>query len=112
MTLCVMSTALVLQPYLVVLHSKGLQILEHPKSMTYNYHTQVSLSVSAIGPGPLSYKWKKDGVDIYDQDSTGVNESTLIIRSFSLKHEGMYTCKIKYNEKSVESNPANVQLSK
>ena len=68
--------------------------------------------MSAIGPGPLSYKWKKDGVDINDQDYTGIDETTLIIRSFSLKHEGNYSCGIKYNEKSMESKSAKLELSK
>ena len=68
--------------------------------------------MSAIGPGPLSYKWKKDGVDINDQDYTGIDEATLIIRSFSLKHEGNYSCEIKYNEKSMESKSAKLELSK
>ena len=68
--------------------------------------------MSAIGPGPLSYKWKKDGVDINDQDYTGIDEANLIIRSFSLKHEGNYSCEIKYNEKSMESKSAKLELSK
>ena len=80
--------------------------------MTVDYHSQVSLSVSAIGPEPPTYKWKKDGVDVIDQDCTGINEQILIISSFSLQHEGKYTCEVKSNQKSVESNPAKLELSK
>ena len=80
--------------------------------MAVDCHSQVSLSVSAIGPGPLTYKWKKDGVDIIDKDCTGVNEQTLIISSFSLQHEGKYTCEVKSNQKLVKSNPAKLELSK
>ena len=80
--------------------------------MGYDYHAQVSLSVSAVGPGPLSYKWKKDGVGIVDEDYTGIDEATLIVRSFSLEHEGNYSCEIKYNEKSMESISAKLELSK
>ena len=80
--------------------------------MAVDCHSQVSLSVSAIGPEPLTYKWKKDGVDIIDQYCTGVNEQTLIISSFSLQHEGKYTCEVKSNQKCVESNPAKLELSK
>ena len=79
--------------------------------MVVDYLSQVSLTVSAIGPEPLTYKWKKDGVDIIDKDCTGVNEQTLIISSFSLQHEGKYTCEVKSNQKSVESNPAKLELS-
>ena len=91
-----------------------LQILDHPKSSECYHHAQVTLSVSAVGPGPLLYKWSKDGVDIDDQDCTGVNEPTLIIRSFSLRHEGKYTCEVKHvsNHMFVKSNPAKLELSK
>ena len=80
--------------------------------MVVDYLSQVSLSMSAIGPEPLIYKWKKDGVDIIDQECTGVNEQNLIISSYSLQHEGKYTCEVKSNQKSVESNPAKLELSK
>ena len=72
----------------------------------------MSLSVSAIGPGPLSYKWKKDGVGIIDEDYTGIDEATLIIKSFLLKHEGNYSCKVEYDQISIESDVAKLQLSK
>ena len=101
-----------MRPLLIVFNTTDFQILEHPKSMACNYLAQVSLSVSAIGPGPLSYKWKKDGVDIVDEEYTGVNKPTLSIRSFMLKHEGNYVCEVKRNEKSIESVPAKLDLSK
>ena len=90
------------------------QILDHPKSIVSDHHTQVSLSVSAIGPGPLAYKWKKDGVDIIDQEShcTGASKPTITISSLQCNHEGNYMCEIKYNQKSVRSNSAKIELSK
>ena len=72
----------------------------------------MSLSVSAIGAGPLSYKWKRNGVDIVDQDFRGVNESTLNIGSFILEHEGEYACEVEHNEISIGSNIAKLELSK
>ena len=75
-------------------------------------HAQVSLSVSAIGPGTLLYKWRKNGVDISDHDYEGVDEPTLIIRSFSHKHIAKYTCEIMYNHKKIESSGAELHLSK
>lgn len=80
--------------------------------MGCDYHTQVSLSISAIGPEPVSYQWKNDGVDIVNEDCIGIDESTLTIRSFSLKHQGNYSCEVKHKEKSVESDPAKLKLSK
>ena len=80
--------------------------------MNIKYRERVSLSVSAIGPGPLSYKWKKDGNDIDDLDCTGINEQTLIVRSFSLKHEGNYMCEVKHSENLINSKSAKLGLSK
>ena len=96
---------------IIAFDTSELQIVEHPKSMVCDFQTQVTLSVSAVGPETLLYKWKKDGVDINDEDYTGINESSLSIRSFSLKHKGMYSCRVKHNEKSAESDPAELELS-
>ena len=80
--------------------------------MSCDYNAPVSLTVSAIGPGPLSYKWKRDGADIDDEDYTGVDEVILTIRSFSIKHEGKYTCEVKHDEMFIESETAKLELSK
>jgi hypothetical protein len=80
--------------------------------MSCDYHAPVSLTVSAIGPGPLNYQWKRDGATIDDKDCTGVNEATLTIRPFSQKHEGCYSCMIKCTGNSIESEPAKLELSK
>jgi hypothetical protein len=80
--------------------------------MGCDYHAPVSLTVSAIGPGPLTYQWKRDGATIDDKDCTGVDEATLTIRSFSQKHEGCYSCEVTHNGNSVESDPAKLELSK
>jgi hypothetical protein len=88
------------------------QILEHPKSMGCDYHAPVSLTVSAIGPGPLTYQWKRDKANINDEDCTGVDEATLTIKSFSQKYEGCYSCEVAYIGNTVESDPAKLELSK
>ena len=89
-----------------------LQILEHPKSAICEDKTQVSLNVSAAGPGPLSYRWQRHGADIDEEVCTGVNEPTFTITYFSLKHEGQYFCEVKSNDESVKSDPAKLELSK
>ena len=96
----------------IIQYIKDFQVYEHPKSMSCDYHAPVSLTVSAIGPGPLTYQWRREGAVIDDEDCTGVYESTLTIRLFSLKHEGYYSCEVKCNENSVESDPAKLELSK
>ena len=80
--------------------------------MDCDYNAPVSLIVSAIGPGPLTYKWKRNGIDIVDEDCIGVDEPTLNISSFSSKHEGNYTCEVKYDEMVIESETAKLELSK
>lgn len=77
--------------------------------MAYDLQAQVSLTLLLIGPGPLSYKWKKDGLYIANLDCT---KPTLTIRSFTPKHEGNYSCEVKHNEKIIESNTAKLQLSR
>ena len=76
------------------------------------YHAPVSLSVSAIGPGALTYQWKRGETVIDDEDCTGVDEATLTIKSFSLKHEGRYSCEVKCDGKVIESDPAKLKCSK
>ena len=88
-----------------------LQILEHPKSAICEDKTQVSLNVSAVGPGPLSYRWQRHGADIDEEVCTGVDEPTLTIPYFSLKDEGQYLCEVKSNDESVESDPSKLELS-
>ena len=87
-------------------------MLEHPKSMCCDYHAPVSLTVSAIGPETITYQWKRGGAVIDDEDCTGVDEATLTIKSFSLKHEGRYSCEVKYDGKVIESDPAKLKCSK
>ena len=69
----------------------------------------MSLSVSAIGLGSLSYKWKKDGQDITDPECTGVDTSNLTICSFSHEHVGSYMCIVSNHQMTVESNPAELE---
>ena len=80
--------------------------------MSCDYHAPVSLTVSAIGPGPLTYRWRRERTVIDDEDCTGVDEATLTIMSFSVKHEGHYSCEVKCNGNSIESDPAKLELSK
>ena len=80
--------------------------------MHCDYDTPVFLSVSAIGPGELTYQWKRGGAIIDDEDCTGVNEATLTIKSFSLKHEGRYSCEVKCDGKAIESEAAKLECSK
>ena len=92
-----------------------LQILEHPKGNSrIKYHNgepaRVTLSVSAVGSGCLSYQWKKDGKAISDsKQCSGTSEPTLTINGFSTDSQGEYSCVIKNNHKTIESNSAKME---
>ena len=80
--------------------------------MHCDYHAPVFLSVSAIGPGELTYQWKRGGAVIDDEDCTGIDEAILTIKSFSPKHEGHYSCKLQCNGNYIETEPAKLECSK
>ena len=88
-----------------------LQIMKQPQSsISCKYHTNAVLSVSAVGYGPLSYVWKKDGKDISCPECTGINTDTLTISYFSHKHQGTYWCIVSDSQKTAKSEPANLTL--
>ncbi len=88
------------------------QIIKQPEeSSTVSCGQSVSLHVSAIGSGQLSYKWKKDG-EITDPNCTGVHTAALTISSFSDNSQGDYFCVVKNNNMTIQSNPAKLELSK
>ena len=73
----------------------------------------VTMYVSAVGSGQLSYKWKKDGQEISDDAyCTGTDEASFIITSFSEEQQGHYICAVKNHITSVESSPVKLKLSK
>ena len=68
--------------------------------------------MSAIGSEPFTYKWMKDGKDIVNLRCTGIQESTLKIDQFLKEHQGSYTCIVSDGQMFVESNSADLTLSK
>ena len=72
----------------------------------------MTLHVSAVGSGQLSYQWKKDGRDITDPNCSGINTEDLVINSFSEINQGRYVCIVKSDNRTIQSNPAKLELSK
>ena len=90
-----------------------LQTTNHPQENTSMKHGEdVALTVTAVGPQPLSYIWTKDGEKISDTNGeyTGTKTDTLIISSFSSLNQGSYMCIISGGQQSVESKPAALGL--
>jgi hypothetical protein len=88
--------------------------MEQPQEkLIVNCDESISLRVSAVGSGQLSYEWKKDELKLTDRDHyTGTNTAALTISSFSDKCQGDYLCIIKNNNVTFESKHAKVELSK
>ncbi len=67
---------------------------------------EVTFSVTATGADPISYQWKKDGVDI-----VGATESSYLIASVELTDAGDYTVVISNANGDVLSNSAMLTVS-
>ena len=61
----------------------------------------ITVAVTATGSGPLSYQWKKDGVDV-----AGANGMSLVLNPVLAAHAGSYTVVISNAAGSVTSNAA------
>lgn len=92
------------------LYSLALSILS-PLSDSGNknfiYEDPVCFTVSAEGPGTITYRWTKDNEELTEGSSLdykGVESSTLKIPFFSSKHNGSYTCRISNKHCSLTSN--------
>ena len=78
-------------------------MIDHPKGSTsIQYGEDVTLTVSAIGPQPLAYRWMKDGQELHSAEDTG----RLTIASFSSENQGNYSCIVSSCLQSFESKPA------
>ena len=83
-----------------------LQMIDHPKGNTsVQYGEDVTLTVSAVGPQPLAYRWTKDGQKIPNS-----NNDKLTIISFSSDDQGCYSCIVIGGQQSIESKPASLGL--
>ena len=91
------------------------QIIEQPQEELFaNCGESVTLHLTAVGSGQLSYEWKKNQKEIIDRDHyDGIDTATLCITSFSDVCQGEYMCIVKNNDDAIiESKHAKVELSK
>jgi hypothetical protein len=82
-----------------------IEISKQPESKTIRAGQDVQLSVSAVGPGPLKYQWKKDGVPLPSESS-----SSLLISKASSTNSGNYSVAITSNSGSTESLAADLVI--
>ena len=82
-------------------------MIDHPKGNTSIQNGEdVTLTVSAVGPKHLTYRWMKDAQELHSAEDTG----KLTISSFSTDKEGYYSCIISTSLQSFESKPALLTL--
>ena len=77
-----------------LLDSTALKITRQPQVVKCN-NSSVTISVEAIGPGALSYTWKKDGEIITSTkypDCIGLDTDTLTISPLATMYKGDYAC--------------------
>ncbi|MCE1204494.1 MAG: M4 family metallopeptidase [Holophagaceae bacterium] len=90
---------------LVVQASQFPSILSQPASCSVPSGTQVTFSVVAAGTGPLSYQWRKDGVDL-----PGAQAASLVIPSAASRDEGSYQVLVTNSLGSVLSTAATLRV--
>lgn len=94
---------------------QALFIMEHPQNHVKKYGDKLTLTVSAVGVGSLSYQWLKDGKAItkdWCSNCTGGDTHELVVSAFLPEHEGSYKCVVSTGNESVESRPADVRFGK
>lgn len=78
----------------------------HPQDQTVTPGQDVTFSVTAAGPAPLSYQWLKNGTEI-----SGANAQTLTITNVKTKDAGDYTCRVTNGSGSKVSNTAALKVT-
>ncbi|MCG8332405.1 MAG: PQQ-dependent sugar dehydrogenase [Chitinophagales bacterium] len=77
-------------------------VSSHPQDILLPIGEDASFSISASGAPPISYQWRKDGLNIEEGTS-----ATLVIPNVQLIDDGsLYDCLVFNNEGSVTSDPA------
>jgi hypothetical protein len=95
-----------------VLFNEYVGIVAPPSDVASVPGDRVTFSVVAGGPGPFTYQWRKDGVDLVDGGTVGgANASTLSIAPASLRDAGAYDVVVTNACGSVTSAPATLKVT-
>ncbi|MDA7658122.1 immunoglobulin domain-containing protein [bacterium] len=80
---------------------------KQPTSKEVVESNEVVFSVEAFSKYPLTYQWRKNGIDI-----EGANSSLLMINDVTLDNEGAYSCSIRDTFSSVQSIEVQLKVTK
>lgn len=81
-------------------------IISQSHSLAKRIGNKCMLNVTAIGTTPLSFQWKKNGVDI-----PGAIDSILNITNIHFDKEGYYTCTVSNSLRSIVSDTMELSIS-
>lgn len=83
-----------------------LQLVTQPTGQTASLGRTAVLCVKTVGPGPLTYRWFKDGVALTnDLHFSGVTSACLRIADVQTDHQGSYAVVVSNPIVSVTSSP-------
>ncbi len=80
-------------------------IVHHPSSLTAVATFTASFTVTASGPGPIYYQWRRNGANI-----PGATGSTYVIQNLQTSQAGHYTVLVFNSAGSVESAAAELSV--
>ncbi|MBS0632467.1 MAG: immunoglobulin domain-containing protein [Verrucomicrobia bacterium] len=87
-------------------------ITADPQSITRATGTTATFSVTATGTAPLTYRWRKGGVDLADDSRiTGSGTASLSIASVQFSDMDSYTVAVTNSVTTVVSNPATLTVT-
>ena len=87
-------------------------VTQHPTGRTLCEGDTVDLSIAATGEGALSYRWRKNGVDLSDTGPySGTGTATLRISNVSMADAADYQCLATADCGSVLSNTATLTVN-
>jgi len=86
-------------------------ITNQPQTQATLAGSNVTFTVSATGPGILTYQWKKDGIDVVETGRvTGVTNAVLNISNVQHDDLGIYTVSVSNADDSSLSDPATLMF--
>ncbi|MDD1759267.1 MAG: immunoglobulin domain-containing protein, partial [Methanothrix sp.] len=94
------------QAWLVKIRSESPVIIAQPQSLAVCEGQAAAFAVSATGKEPLSYQWKKNGVEIYT-----ATENTYSVQSAGLDDAGLYSVTVSNSCGLIESIPSRLDVN-
>lgn len=76
----------------------GITIAQQPADLVVFEGETASFHISVVGPEPITYKWQKDGLDLYDVGwVSGATTNTFEIKDVNTFDSGEYRCVVMNN---------------